>query len=416
MVCGIETVRDKQLYQRILGIEAPWRVSEVDLSLSEGEVEVHVETQAGTRHRCPHCNRSCPGYDRRPRRWRHLDTCQFKTLVVAEVPRIECPEHGVVSVGVAWAEPGSGLTALFEALVIDWLREASIAAVARQLGLSWNAIDTVMRRAVKRGLLRRSRRCSAHISVDETAFRKRHDYVTIVSDGATVLHVADNRTQASLAGYYNGLSEEQLGAIESVAMDMWPAYIGASLAALPQAEAKIAFDKFHVAKYLGDAVDRVRRDEHKALLKAGRTDLVRSKYAWLTNPANMSAAQWRRFKSLRESTLKTARAWAIKELAMSLWDYSSRAWAAKAWKHWLAWALRCRLEPMRKVARTLKAHLWGILNAIILKAHNGGAESINGRIKLVKVRSRGFRNKERFRNAIYFHLGGLDLYPEGVKP
>ena len=133
------------------------------------------------------------------------------------------------------------------------------------------------------------------------------------------------------------------------------------------------------------------------------------------NPQNMSRKQWRGFKALRESTLKTAGAWAIKELAMSLWGYSSRTWAMKAWMQWLAWAVRSRLEPVKKVAKTIKTHLWGILNAVLLRADNGGAESINSRIKMVKIRSRGFRNKERFRNAIYFHIGGLDLYPDGIK-
>lgn len=408
-------MRDKQLYQQILGIESPWRVATVDVSVQDGEVRVQVEAQAGSRHRCPRCGKRCPGYDRRVRRWRHLDTCQLKTILVAEVPRVECPEHGVVMVKVPWAEPGSGFTALFEALVIDWLKEASTAAVARQLKLSWNAIDGIMQRAVKRGLARRKRTPAKRIGVDETAFRKGHDYVTVVSDGATVLHVADERKQASLEGYYAGLSETERAAIESVSMDMWPAYIGATRAALPDADTKIAFDKFHVAKYLGEAVDKVRRSEHKALRAQGRDDLVRSKYAWLTNPSNMSRTQWRDFQGLRESALKTARAWAIKELAMSLWGYVSRTWAEKGWTRWLAWAVRSRLEPIKKVAKTIKAHLWGILNAIILEANNGGAESINGRIKLIKIRSRGFRNKERFRNAIYFHLGDLDLYPAAVK-
>lgn len=184
---------------------------------------------------------------------------------------------------------------------------------------------------------------------------------------------------------------------------------------MPDARSKIAFDKFHVAKYLGEAVDKVRRVEHEALRAQGRTDLVRSKYAWLRTPDTMSPEQWRHFKALRESTLKTARAWAIKEMAMSLWDYVRRTWARKGWARWLAWAVRSRLEPIKQVARTIKAHLWGILNAIILQASNGGAESVNSRIKLIKVRSRGFRNKARFRNAIYFYLGGLDLYPDAVR-
>jgi len=137
--------------------------------------------------------------------------------------------------------------------------------------------------------------------------------------------------------------------------------------ALPSAKEKIAFDKFHVAKYLGEAVDKVRRQEHKALMADGYDDLKGSKYDWLYNPKNMTCKQARAFSALRDSTLKTARAWAIKELAMSLWDYVSKTWALKGWKRWLSWAVRCRLEPIKKVARTIKAHLWGILNAIVLK-------------------------------------------------
>jgi transposase len=344
-----------------------------------------------------------------------LDTCQLKTILVAEVPRISCPEHGVITVQVPWSEPGSGFTALFEALVINWLKEASLAAVSRQLGLSWNAIDRIMQRAVGRGLRRRTVMQPEHIGVDETSFRKRHDYVTVVSDRSKVLYVSDDRNQNSLTGFYEGLSDEQIAAIKSVSMDMWPAYIRATLDAIPDADEKIAFDKFHVAKYLGEAVDKVRRVEHRALLAEGRTDLVRSKHQWLRNPNNMSHKQWREFKDLRESTLRTARAWAIKEFAMGLWHYSSRTWAIKAWKRWLSWAVRCRLGPVKKVAQTIKKHLWGIINAIVMKVDNGGAESINSRIKMIKVRSRGFRNKTRFRNAIYFHLGGLDLYPAGIK-
>lgn len=408
-------MRDKDLYTQILGITPPWKVTDVELSVESGEVKVFIEQRSGTVHSCPRCGVECPGYDRRQRSWRHLDTCQLKTILVAGVPRISCPEHGVITVQVPWSEPGSGFTALFEALVINWLKEASLAAVSRQLGLSWNAIDRIMQRAVGRGLARRTVMQPEHIGVDETSFRKRHDYVTVVSDGSKVLYVSDDRKQGSLRGFYEGLTEEQMSAIKSVSMDMWPAYIKATRDAIPDADEKIAFDKFHVAKYLGEAVDKVRRVEHRALLAEGRTDLVRSKHQWLRNPNNMSHEQWREFKDLRESALRTARAWAIKEFAMGLWHYSSRTWAIKAWKRWLSWAVRCRLGPVKKVAQTIKKHLWGIINAIVMKVDNGGAESINSRIKMIKVRSRGFRNKARFRNAIHFHLGGLDLYPAGIK-
>jgi transposase len=409
-------MRDKELYAQILGIKSPWHVSSVALALSEGEVVVYVEPVAGTRQRCPQCGEVSPGYDSRPRRWRHLDTCQYKTFLEADIPRVQCKEHGVVTVSVPWAEPGSGFTALFEALVIDWLQEASTSAVSRLMGLSWNAVDGIMQRAVERGLSRREESLPTHIGVDETAFRKRHDYVAIVSDQTegTVLHVGEDRKKATLKAWYDRLTNEQRAAIQSVSMDMWPAFINATLEGIPDAEEKIAFDKFHVAKYLGEAVDKVRRREHKALMAVGDEQLKGSKYAWLTNPQNMTRKKKYEFKALRDSALKTARAWAIKELAMSLWHYTSKSWARKGWEQWLSWAVRSRLEPVKAVARTIKEHLWGILNAIVLQVSNGPAESLNSRIKMIKVRSRGFRNKKRFANAIYFHLGGLNLYPEGI--
>lgn len=409
-------MRDKELYAQILGIQSPWQVADVELKLSAGEVHVFVEPEQDAQFVCPTCGSPSPRYDKRRRHWRHLDTCQYRTILVADVPRVECKEHGVVTARVPWAEPDSGFTALFEALVIDWLHEASTSAVARQLKLSWNGIDRIMQRAVERGLLRRSRVHPKHLGIDETSFRKRHDYVTIVSDQESghVLHVGQDRKKADLKAWYESLTPEQLKAIESVSMDMWPAFINATLESVPGAEEKIAFDKFHVAKYLGEAVDKVRRQEHKMLLSEGRDDLKGSKYQWQYNPENMSVKQWREFKGLRESALKTARAWAIKELAMSLWHYVSKTWAEKGWKRWLSWAVRSRLDPIKKVAQMIKRHLWGILNAVVLGVSNGPAEGINSRIKMIKVRSRGFRNKKRFANAIYFHLGGLDLYPAGV--
>lgn len=406
-------MRDTDLYAQILGLRSPWRVDNVALDRIEAEVTVHV-VATGQRWCCPKCSKPAAGYDSRVRRWRHLDTMQYRTILVAEVPRVKCGEHGVRTVQVPWAEPGSGFTALFEALVIDWLHEASIKAIAGMLGLSWGAVDRIMQRAVERGLQRREDIYPQNIGVDETSFQKRHEYVTVVTDQdqARVLYVADDRTKGSLSAFYNTLSEPQLKGIRSVAMDMWQAYIKATEQAIPDAGNKISFDKFHVAKYLGDALDKVRRKEHVQLLGAGDKQLSGSRYQWLTNPENMSREQKRHFSALRDSTLKTARAWAIKQEAMSCWNYQTRGWANKAWQRVLSWMQRCRLEPMKKVGIMIKKYLWGILNAIALDSHNGHSESMNSRIQRLKRRACGFRSRERFRNAIYFHCGGLNLYPK----
>ena len=129
----------------------------------------------------------------------------------------------------------------------------------------------------------------------------------------------------------------------------------------------------------------------------------------------MATVQKERFQSLQHGSLKTAHAWAISDLASQLWDYRSRTRATRAWKRRLGWALRCRLSPMRKVALTIKARLWGNLDAIVLAQSNDHAEGMDSRVQRIKQRACGFRDKERFRNAIGFHPGGLNLYPSGVE-
>lgn len=408
-------MRDKELYQKILGIEEPWKVRDVELDGARGEVRVLLEHRGG-RLACPECGAPCAGYDARPRRWRHLDTCQYRTILMARVPRVECPEHGVLQVRVPWGEPGSRFTALFEALVIDWLQEASIAAVARQLRLGWEEAAGIMSRAVRRGLARREAKLPTRHGVDEVSFQKRYEYVTVVHDAqaGVVVHVADGRGRDCLDTFYESFSEEQRGAVESVTMDMWAAYIASAVDFIPGAERKIAFDKFHVAQHLSKAVDQVRREENKALLGEGDERLKGTKYLWLRHPDHFQDERWTAFEPLRTSTLRTARAWAIKTLAMELWRYRRRGWARKAWLRWYSWAIRSRLEPIKKVARMIKRHLEGILTAVVLGITNARAEGLNAKVQWIKATARGFRNRGRFRDAIYFHLGGLDLYPAGV--
>ena len=198
-------------------------------------------------------------------------------------------------------------------------------------------------------------------------------------------------------------------------MDMSQAYISSTLKHVPDAERKVSFDKFHVARALGDAVDQVRRQEHRALLQQDDETLKGTKYFWLQSRSDMSWHRQRRFADLRRSVVKTSRAWSLKETAMSLWNYRRRGWAERAWKKWYSWAIRSRLEPMKRVARMVKSHLDGILNAVVKGVTNARAEGVNAVIQQLKQRAHGYRNRERFRTAIYFHCGGLDLYPASLQ-
>lgn len=410
-------MQDRDLYARILGLLDPWEVRDVKLDQKAGEVRVTVATKLHASLLCPECKKACPRYDSRQRSWRHLDTCQFKTILVADVARIECDEHGVKQVHVPWAEPGSGFTALMEAIVIDWLRSmANIKGVAEQLRLTWDEVDGILSRAVARGLARRKRVRVHRIGIDETSFQRRHEYVTIVTDidGGCVLHVADDRKRESLAPFFRSLTPSQIDSIDAVAMDMWGAFIKVVRDHVPDADRKIAFDKFHVAQHLGDGVDRVRRSEHRALLGEGDSTLKGSRHLWLTNPDNFSFEQAGAMEAMHSMNLRTGRAWSLKETAMCIWRYVSRAHATKAWTAWIAKAMRSRLEPMKKVAGMIRDHLWGIVNAMNLRTTNAASESVNAKVQRIKRTACGFRSRDRFRNAIYFHLGGLDLYPASV--
>lgn len=406
-------MNDRQLYAQILGISSPWSVTDVRLALADGKVDVVVSASPPVLV-CPECGEVCPGYDTRLRRWRHLDTCQYMTVLEAEVPRVTCPEHGVKQVDVPWAAPGSRFTLLFEALVIDWLKHASFAGVAKMMGLSWSQVDGICGRAVERGLRRRRLDPPRAIGVDEKSFKKRHDYVTIVTDldGKRVLHVADGRKKEALTGFYAQFSQQELERLEVVAMDMWGPFIAATKASVPNAVTKIAFDRFHVVKHLLEGVDKVRRQENRELSREGDRTLVGTKYLWLSNALYMSDNYHERFESIRKASLRTARAWAMNDTASTLWYGSrDRDEVEARWKAWLTWPPRCRMEPMIKVGKMIKNHLGGIVNAVVHGVTNAAAEGYNSVVQKLKVRACGYRNRDRFKNAIYFHLGGLDLYP-----
>jgi transposase len=256
-----------------------------------------------------------------------------------------------------------------------------------------------------------------HLGVDEKAFRKGHSYLTLVNDliRARVLYVAEDRKQSSLDGFWETLTDEQVSGIEAVAMDMWDPYIASVREHLAEADAKIVFDKFHVAKHLGDAVDKVRRKEHKTLKAAGDDRLAGTRYDWLRNPASMEPKDRKEFAELRNSGLKTARAWALKETAMALYDYVYERPARKHFRWWHNWAVRSRLEPMIQAARMLKRRFENIITYLKHRITNASSESINAKIQWVKYTARGFRNRQKFVHAIYFHCGGLDLAPETTK-
>lgn len=248
-------------------------------------------------------------------------------MIQADVPRVECPEHGVQQIPVPWAESNSRITERFERLVIDLLSSAlPISTVCKLVDLSWNAVDRILQRAVDRGLQRREALSPHHVCVDETSVRRGHQYMTVVSDDQTgaVLYVADGRTTESLDGFFRELSPEALSSIETVSMDMWDPYIASVHRHVPVADRAICFDRFHIAQHLNRAVDQVRRSEHRMLSSDGDDRLKKTRYLWFYNSPEMTARVRERFEQVRYQKLQTGKAWALKELALDALSYVSR--------------------------------------------------------------------------------------------
>lgn len=405
---------DRALYTTILGLNEPWVVERVEVSEEAEEVRVRLAMRRDTALECPVCKKVVPGYDQAAeRRWRHLDTCQYQTVLVARIPRIECAEHGVRQIWVPWSEERSRFTALFEAMAIRLLQETSLSGLCRVMRLSWDEAEGILDRAVSRGLARRSEEEIRHVGVDETSFRRGHEYITVVSDleRDRVLWVGDDRKKATLAAFWSELPEAQRDGITEIVMDMWEPYIRATLAAVPDADSKIVIDRYHVARLLTDGVDRVRRAEQSVLRSQGDDRLTGTRYIWIKGPAKRRPSDERWIQQLSRAGLKVGRAWAIKEAASRLWNYRSRGWALKFFRHWYYWATHSQLPPIIRVAKTMKRYLTWILNYLPNRSTNAGAEAMNAKIQEVKYRARGFRNRANFRRAILFYCGRLDLNP-----
>jgi transposase len=278
----------------------------VEVAVKEQRINVWAQHAADARWACPKCKAELALYDHaEERRWRHLDSRQFQTFLLARIPRVECPTHGVLQVAVSWAEARSHFTVLFERFAIDVLRETSVTSATKLLRVSWDEAWGLMRRAVVRGQERKGRRVITRIGVDE-----------------------------------------------------------------------------------------------KSVAKGQR-------YIWLYGHENLPAKHRERFDGLHALNLKTGCAWALKESLRTLWDNRNQSWARNHWASWNSWATRSKVKPVIAVARMVRSHLENVMTYFRHRITNAVAEGLNSKIQGIKKRAFGYRNKEHYKIAIFFHCGGL---------
>lgn len=404
---------DKELYRQILGVVAPWEIEKIDLDMDKNRVDIYLQWPYKQEGICPECGKSCKIHDRREERiWRHLDTCQLKTFIHCRIPRVKCDEHKTKTMEVPWAEDMSRFTRQFERIAIQFLQSSeNRKKTARNLRLSWDEINHIMEKSVKRGLLRRKDEPIKYLGMDEKSFLKGQSYITVLSDteGKRILDVVQNRNTEAVDKLWGTLTEKQKESVKAVSMDFWKAFINGAEKHVP--DAAIVHDKFHVMKYMNEAVDYVRKAEHKFLTAQNNGTLKGTKYLWLKAKENLTKENKKDFKELNINQLSVGRAWNRKELLRHLWDYRYEGSARKFFKKWYFSATHSRLKPVIKVAKMLKRHLKNILTFVKYRITNAFAEGINSVIQHIKATARGFRSFKNYRTSILFYCGKLDLYP-----
>jgi transposase len=313
---------------------------------------------------------------------------------------------------VPWADRWSRVTKTLSRVVAEMSREANLSAVAKQFAIGWKTVASVIRRVVAWGLAKRRRRPLRVIGIDEVSRKKGHHYLTLVYDleRGQLVWIGKDRTQETLEAFFTWLGKRRAKNLRAVCMDMWAPYY--DVVRRRAKNATICFDRFHVVQHLNKAVDEVRRALMRKLSAPAKRLIKGTRFVLLKNPWNLTPKQKQALSALVRSNNPLARAWYLKEDFQRFWDYVYQRCAQRHLKAWLWWASHSRLEPFKKFAKMVRAHLDGILAWSTLRISNGALEGMNNKVKLVSHRSYGFRNDDRYIEAIYHNCAKLPLPPD----
>ena len=414
------------LFTSALGLVAPWEVAKVDLDTARRRIDFEVRCSAAVLA-CPHCGAAGQRiHDRLRRSWRHLDFFQFEAWLHADVPRVVCTGCGKTSqAGVPWARAGSGFTALFEALALALCRELPVRQAAALLRCAdkqlWRRIEHYVEQA--RALDDMS--TVKIVGIDDTSLHKGQSYITVVHDldAKRLLFATEGRDHQTVVDFAadlkaHGGDPEQ---VRHVCQDMSAAYAKGVGMALPNAA--ISYDRFHVVAMAVDAMDKVRqaemRDEQGAVAHAlGTADRKTIKglmWGMRKNPSGWTRAQTNAMHWLQHSSLKSARAWRLK---MALREVYARAAASNDAQlaradlnAWLGWARRCRLEPFKKLAKTITERADAVVRGMTDNRSNAFVEAMNGLLQQAKRAARGFRTAANFIAIAYLRMSKLKHLP-----
>jgi len=363
---------------------------------------------------CSGCNKAGPGYDhdRQARHFQFVPLWGMAVIFLYTMRRVNCPDCGVKVERVPWADGKNHLTTTYQCFLAEWAKLLSWKQVARAFKTSWENVFRSVKMVVSWGLAHRSLDGIEAIGVDEVQWQKGHRYLTLVyqidDNCKRLLWIGKDRTAKSFLGFFRMLGVKRAASIRFVCSDMWKAYLKVIRKKLPGA--LHILDRFHIMSLMSKAIDKVRAGEAKRLKLNGlKPVLKRSRWLWLKRKWNLTRSQAVQLKELLKYNLQTVRAYLLKEDFHRFWEYRSAAWAKRFMKDWCGRVMRSRIEPMKKVARTLRAHEELILNWFRAKGtmSSGVVEGLNYNVKLTMKKAYGFRTYEAAEVALYHRLGKL---------
>ncbi|AWB35620.1 ISL3 family transposase [Orrella marina] len=414
------------LFTTALGLQAPWQVAKVELDTTRRRIDFEVKYTA-KRSACPDCGLVDQGiHDHMPRSWRHLDFFQFEAWLHADVPRIRCKDCGkTTQMPVPWANEGSGFTLLFEALALSLVQELPVSQAARHMRVGsarlWRRLDHYVSIAREQDDMSSVR----HIGIDETSVKKGHAYITVVHDlqAKRLLFATPGRDHHTLEAFAQDLHAHggDTRNVKHACIDMSAAFAKGIAQSLPQAQ--ISYDRFHVVALANTAMDDVRREEMRTSADSVReavglqdTKNVRQLFwGMCKDPSDWTKGQINAMHWLQRSTLKSARAWRLKQALREVYSQAVNANSENLAKSllikWISWARRSRLEPFKRLGATLKRHFDGVIRGMLDGRSNAYVEAMNGLLQQARTAARGFRNVGNFISIAYLRMSRLKHLP-----
>lgn len=356
---------------------------------------------------CSGCGRRAPRYDRRRREWRHLDAWGLVVELEYELWRVDCASCGVTTEMVPWADAGSGFTRAFEDVVAFLAQRADKTTVSTLMRVAWKTVGRIVERVVRRLGTQDRLADLKNIGIDELSYRRHHEYLTIVTDhdSGRVVWSAPGKGADTALAFFDALGAERTAQIETITIDMSNAYKSAVAQAAPHA--RVVFDRFHVQRLAHDALDKVRREQWRAASYGDKDAIKGTRFALQKNPWNLTQPEHEKLSAVQRSNKPLYRAYLLKETLCDVLDRRQVNVARDKLGGWIAWAARSRLEPFRKVARTIKEHAEGIVAYVATGLSNGRAEGMNGKVRTITRRAFGFHGPWSLIALIFLCCSGI---------